>query len=122
MVGRRIASLLGFSHSSLRRNRPSFFVFRQLAALGDRMTALGTVTALDGQEGWANDTASRVLGLAEEMRGVLRLGLTCVLAKLAHLDGRNTAALGVHGSDDSFGYFGALGVQVVLSLKKQSIL
>lgn len=99
MVGRRIASLLGFSHSSLRRNRPSFFVFRQLAALRHRMTALGTVTALDGQEGWANDTASRVLGLAEEMRGVLRLGLTCVLAKLAHLDGRNTALVGVHGSD-----------------------
>jgi hypothetical protein len=60
------------------------------------------------------------------MRGILHLGLTCVLAKLAHLDGRNTAltvaAVGVHGSDDSFGYFGALGVQVVLSLKKQSIL
>jgi hypothetical protein len=33
------------------------------------------------------------------MRGVLRLGLTCVLAKLAHLDGRNTALVGVHGSD-----------------------
>ena len=65
----------------------------ELRTLRDSMTLLGTVAALNQQESWASDAAIRIPRLTEEMRGVLFLGLTCVLAKLAGLLDRDLVVI-----------------------------